>query len=306
MGHCTGFSRISSDKGFLLIQNSIRSPYFQLAWEEAIALSMPSLCFKYGVRIWKCQKTIVLGISEKESMTIHADILRKFQNFYPSFLQSKNIFKTTKDTQESTIWIARRASGGGTVFQSVPENINFSLFCDISEKRQLYPIRHSYEILLGIVRKALQKLGIFPVCAGTSDISIFTNSPNGSFNLKKISGNAQFRKGNILVQHGTLILDSKIISEIEKYQLHPPTEPDYRKHRSHIEFLTSFPGSFDAETFGLSLFEELSCYMEGNAINETYLKGDSLQIKSLLRKSLEKARQLCMEKYSQPKWIFKG
>ena len=59
---------------------------------------------------------------------------------------------------------------------------------------------------------------------------------------KKISGNAQSRKRNFFLHHGTFLynFDIKIIS---RYLKIPSKEPVYRKKRSHEDFLANIPAA---------------------------------------------------------------
>jgi len=57
---------------------------------------------------------------------------------------------------------------------------------------------------------------------------------------KKISGNAQARKKKYFLHHGTFLYDFDI-GKIPYYLKYPPKEPNYRKNRSHSDFLTNIP-----------------------------------------------------------------
>jgi lipoate---protein ligase len=291
---------MSSATSFLICQDSLRDPYFQLAWEEALALSMPQFEMKLGVRIWKTFRTIVLGISEKEFETIEANTLEEFNKFFTIY---KNSFKNQKSKlnvkeKRDQLLIARRASGGGTVFHDHPGNLNFSLFVDISNNSELYPIKKSYDVLLGIARDALAEQAIIAATAGKSDISV--KMEDGV--LKKISGNAQFRKKNVIVQHGTLILSPALFDQVEKFQLHPPEEPEYRNKRSHREFLTSIDKPLDEMKYASSMLIKLKQYLglSEEKDNQTHITNTAF-----MKQSLRKAKELKEGKYADPNWILK-
>lgn len=293
---------------FLFNQRSIRDPYTQIAWEEALALTMRKFGIKYGIRLWRNLPTLVLGISEKENETIENSYLNEFKfefrKSYQSKLQSTPCNK--KFPNLSSAWIVRRASGGGTVFQNSTSNLNFSLFLDIADKQELYPVQNSYNFLLGVVIQALAMQDITAVSAGKSDLSI--KMPNGS--LRKISGNAQFRKKDMIVQHGTLILDESLFQEIEKYQLHPPEEPEYRARRTHRDFLAAIESPLDENQFGLDLLNLLSQSKLADLPQE---KNSSLTSKNtpntrqfaFLKESLRLRKTLMLQKYSDNNWLWK-
>lgn len=288
---------------FTIVQKSLRDPYFQLAWEEALALTMAEFQIKLGVRIWSNHNTIVLGISENELSTIFNPTVDRFYNFKQSLDLGK--FDTFTPPE---VWIARRASGGGTVYQGIPGNLNYSIFLDISNNQELYPIQHSYNVLLDVICSALMRQGCTAISAGKSDISI--ESPDGS--LKKISGNAQFRKRNILVQHGTLILSPDLFDQVEKFQLHPPEEPEYRAKRSHREFLTHVDSEIKEDLLAsdiLSILKEyLTNHSSDNQLTPPYKNraNASPTLFQFYKASIKKAKELRSSKYSSNNWIFRG
>jgi lipoate-protein ligase A len=177
---------------------------------------------------------------------------------------------------------------------------------DIADKQELYPVQNSYNFLLGVVIQALAMQDITAVSAGKSDLSI--KMPNGS--LRKISGNAQFRKKDMIVQHGTLILDESLFQEIEKYQLHPPEEPEYRARRTHRDFLAAIESPLDENQFGLDLLNLLSQSKLADLPQE---KNSSLTSKNtpntrqfaFLKESLRLRKTLMLQKYSDNNWLWK-
>jgi len=235
---------------FYFPESKIRSPYQNLAIEEAISLNMNKFNLMGGIRLWRNPRTIVLGLSENPKLTIKEHIIDRFVN-------GKHELTKNRDFASDFTYIARRASGGGTVFHDPSGNINYSIYVNLELRKELFSVKDSYDILLGIVRKSLAKQLIASESKGKSDITITEDGI-----LKKISGNAQFRKKNCIVQHGTLILQNRLIDEVSEVLLHPPEEPDYRKARNHRDFLTSLPNSFDVQTFGKDLFDEFHSYLD--------------------------------------------
>jgi lipoate-protein ligase A len=228
----------------------IRSPYSNLAIEEAIALNLAKENLIGGIRLWKNPPTIVLGLSENPNLTIEPKVIQNFQSNMEFGLRKKY-------PNDQAIYIARRASGGGTVYQDPIGNINYSIYVNLNKQKDLFSVKESYQILLGLVIKALNKQLVDASSNGKSDITI---SDAGV--LKKISGNAQFRKKNCIVQHGTLILQDSLIDRVTGLLLHPPEEPEYRKARKHRDFLTALPNHFDVDAFGDALFQEFRTYLQ--------------------------------------------
>jgi lipoate---protein ligase len=234
---------------FYLDETGKNNPYYNLAREEALALSLVEFGLKGGIRFWTNSKTIVLGLSDSVSKNVPEQIIQNWEKVFVKLT-------TTKIVNFSNIWIARRSSGGGTVYQDHPGNLNYSLFINLKEKRELFPVKDSYQILLGLVDQTIQRQGITSTLTGKSDLSL--EKDGGFF---KISGNSQFRKKDCIVQHGTLILDPNLIETISGHLFHPPEEPEYRKKRSHREFLTSLPAHFSAESFKKDLKSQFMDYL---------------------------------------------
>lgn len=92
--------------------------------------------------------------------------------------------------EQNKIELARRISGGGAVYHDLG-NINFSFITNYDKKA-------GYEKFLKPIISFLNSLGLNAEFHGRNDILC-----NGA----KISGNAQFIKGNRIVSHGTLLFD---------------------------------------------------------------------------------------------------
>lgn len=235
---------------FFFPETSLRTPYYNLAIEEAVALNLVKFNLLCGVRIWKNPNSIIIGLSEDPYRNIKETIVQKSNELL-------NQTPVSKKPKKDSCYVARRASGGGTVFHSPTGNINYSFYMNSLVRKELFPVKESYEILLGLVVKSLAKQGFEAIPGGKSDL---TFSHAGI--QKKISGNAQFRKKNCIVQHGTLILNQKLIDDVTDILLHPPEEPEYRKKRSHSEFLTPLPSHFSLERWTSDLVNTTREYLD--------------------------------------------
>lgn len=115
----------------------------------------------------------------------NAVIIGKNQNAY------EEIKKDYID--EYDIKLARRLSGGGAVYQDLG-NICFSFITTYNKKS-------GYDRFLKPIIEYLNSLGLNAEFKGRNDILC-----NGA----KISGNAQYIKGNKIVSHGTLLFDADL------------------------------------------------------------------------------------------------
>ena len=131
--------------------------------------------------------------------------------------------------------VLRRASAGGCVLQG-PGSLNYTLALRRASHPALDGIRSSYCHLLGRACKALSTLGIQAEHAGISDLAI---------EGRKISGNAQKRRRNAILHHGTLLYRLRA-EQMRRYLKEPADRPDYRGDRSHDDFLTQIPVTSEA------------------------------------------------------------
>jgi lipoate-protein ligase A len=138
--------------------------------------------------------------------------------------------------REKKIPILRRCSGGGTVVQG-PGCLNYALALRIPDSGPLTHIGQTNQHILAQHRKALQPMLGQPVSIeGTSDLALLG---------RKISGNAQRRRKQALLFHGTLLYKADL-ALIGAALLLPPHMPDYRQARGHEDFLAICPAERDA------------------------------------------------------------
>ena len=194
----------------LLRDISFQAPEENIIFDEVLLSLAESGRAGESLRFWESQKLfIVLGRICKEEDDLNCPVVKM-----------------------DGIPVLRRASGGGTVIQG-PGCLNYSLILSKENNPALCDLRKSYELILTQVIKALKYSNVsaafFPIC----DIALLENH-------KKISGNAQKRGRKFILHHGTILYDFDL-SQIERYLKIPTSIPDYRKSRSHLDFVTNVP-----------------------------------------------------------------
>lgn len=128
--------------------------------------------------------------------------------------------------QEDNVKIFKRPTGGESVVLS-PQMVVFS--ARFTKKQEEKP-GVFFNLINSCLIEELSKLGIENLSSkGISDLSI---------GGKKIMGSSMYLKGDLLFYHAVINV-SEDVSKISKYLKHPSKEPDYRKGRSHDEFVTS-------------------------------------------------------------------
>lgn len=228
--------------------------FFNLALEEYAFQNLRD--DEYFI-LWKNDKCIVLG---------------RYQNAFEEI----NI----KEAEKAGVKVARRNSGGGTVFHD-KGNLNYSIIKNL-EKHSFI----DYDSYLMPVISALNSMGIKAEKSKTSDIII---------DGKKISGSAQSsRKGRVL-HHGTLLFnaDLSFLNKILK-----PTEArvESRSVKSVRSAVTNIVEHIDKnKNISLDDFKNSLLYE---------LFPDGIQKHDFTKKQLEDIIDLKTTKYSDWQWNF--
>ena len=128
--------------------------------------------------------------------------------------------------EKANVPILRRKGGGGTVVLGPGCLIlTFAFYAkDIfANTKYFYMINELWiRAIQEVVNVNLSQKGISDISAGE----------------KKIAGTSIFRKKNLLVYQGSMLVDVNLNS-ISNLLSHPSKEPDYRQGRSHADFLTT-------------------------------------------------------------------
>ncbi len=144
------------------------NPFFCLAAEEYLLKNFDDDIFV----LWQSDNTVVVG---------------KHQNALGEI--------NYKFVREKNITVARRISGGGTVFHDAG-NVNFSFIKNVKS-----PAEISFKQFTMPIVEALGKLSVTAITSGRNDLLI---------EGKKISGNAEHIFKNRVLHHGTLLFNSDL------------------------------------------------------------------------------------------------
>jgi lipoate-protein ligase A len=142
--------------------------------------------------------------------------------------------------------ILRRCSGGGTVVQG-PGCLNYAVILRITETGPTRSISTANQYVMERIRAGIQTANGNRQSAisiqGHTDLAIITPHALRPTALK-FSGNAQRRRKNHLLFHGTLLLSFNLplISELLNM---PSLQPDYRNDRKHEQFIANLNLSAD-------------------------------------------------------------
>ena len=177
--------------------------------------------------------------------------------------------------QAQGIPILRRCTGGGTILQG-PGCLNYSLILRTESNPPLMSIHTTNQFILQRHQAALQ-----PLLERAIELQGHTDLALGQ---RKFSGNAQRRKKEFLLFHGTFLLDFDL-PLLELVLPMPTRQPEYRRQRSHTEFLTNL--KLPPEALKRAL---LNCWSPRQELAEA----PSEIIEALVR-----------DKYSRREWTFR-
>jgi lipoate-protein ligase A len=130
--------------------------------------------------------------------------------------------------------IYRRASGGAAIVAG-RGCLMYGVVLRYAGREHVRLLDEMHRHVLGQMRSALEPLVGDVEHAGTCDLSI---------GGRKFSGNAVRCKRDHLLYHGT-VLYAFDLGLIERLLLAPPRQPEYRRARSHHDFVMNIPVSAD-------------------------------------------------------------
>jgi len=152
----------------------IQDAFTAMATDEAIMEAVSRNEISPTIRFWRWQPSAVsIG-------------------YFQSLMEEVNLDKC----RELGIDVVRRKTGGGAVFHDFSGEITYSVI----GPEKIFPkgIHESYSLICSWIVDGLRNLGISSEFRPINDIVV---------NGKKISGNAQTRRREVLWQHGTVLYD---------------------------------------------------------------------------------------------------
>ena len=229
------------------------NPYFNLATEE------------YLLKI-KDEEIFLIYINEP------CVVVGKHQNL----LSEINL----QYTLDHNIKLARRISGGGTVYQDL-NNLNFSFIHNCTNFEQINFTKFTYPVL-----EALCEMGLDVSFSGRNDLLV---------DSKKISGNAMHIFKTRVLSHGTLLFNTDLnkLSAALKNQPQRYIDKSIKSFRSKVTNISNYlesPKTIDE--FSLILFRLIN----DKSINSI--------IKPITNQETELINQISKTKFETWEWIY--
>jgi len=237
----------------ICIQQKDTDPYFNLAAEEYLLKNFAEDVFM----LWQSDSAIVVGK--------HQNALAEINHRY---------------VYENGIKVARRLSGGGTVFHD-PGNLNFTFIKNIAEIDKI-----NFKVFTQPVIDVLRKLGLDAYPSGRNDLLL---------NGKKISGNAEHVYKKRVLHHGTLLFNSQLqkLKNALKVDLSRFEDKAVQSNRSAVANIIDFLGEpMMVEAFASFVF---------TGIKTDLSDAEVFQFSEEDKKAI---RQLRDEKYATWDWIY--
>jgi lipoate-protein ligase A len=188
--------------------------------------------------------------------------------------------------KEYGVDVIRRITGGGAVYHDYNGEITYSLVAPEDDPKIPRDILASYQLICGAIVNGLKGMGIDSEFKPVNDIVA---------GGKKISGNAQTRRHGVVLQHGTVLVDSDIrrmfqvlrVSEAKiSDKLIQAVEERVTNLRRYLDRTVTFKESRDALIKG---FED--------TLDITLVPGELTEPEEQLVKELH-------NKYSSHEWVF--
>lgn len=227
-------------------------PFFCLATEEYLLKNFTEDIFM----LWQSEGTVVLGKHQNALAEINYPFVRK-----------------------NNITVARRISGGGTVFHDAG-NVNFSFIKSINS-----PAEISFRRFTEPVREALAELGIEATTSGRNDLLI---------EGLKVSGNAEHVFKKRVLHHGTLLFNSDLENLGQAIKVVPGkyTSKAVQSNRSPVANISSF------------LKQEMKIADFVNFLIKVQLKKEGNKVYQLTSSDVETIQKLAREKFKTWDWKF--
>jgi len=244
--------------------------YRNLAVDEALAKTyLESENTLNTLRFWESDKAVVIG----RFQCVHKEVNLSY-------------------CDENGIAIARRFTGGGTVYHDLG-NLNYSLRLHQSHEYVPRGLKDLYETFIGSIVKSLNSINV-PARFDPVGSCIRIGS-------KKISGTAGWIKRGISFIHGTLLINADLESLQES--LNPPKEqPVFLRDKTRIRCMDSKRDSVTNIALEMDACPSRSEMQKAiiDALSE--LSGEPINKGPLTQAEVDTSQTLYQTLYSQPIW----
>jgi len=198
-----------------------------------------------------------------------------------------------KNCRKHQVDIVRRISGGGAVYHDYDGEVTYSIII-ATEDLGTGDIFAAYKQICNGLIEAIKTLGI----KADFNPGDPKNCPNISVNGRKISGSAQSHKSNVLLQHGTLLVD------VDLKKMFTFLNVPWAKTCMEVINVAEKKITSVKQELGSSISMEEACQALVKGFEKAL--GISLKKGNLTDYEQKLTKKLCEEKYSTDDWNFNG
>jgi len=238
----------------------------------------------YNQGAWNMALDEVLLLKSMSSSTANYDIpILRLYGWQPpavsiGYFQSMDEEVDVEKCKQMSIDVVRRITGGGAVLHE--SELTYSFITKVYPKN----IMESYNLICEPVVICINKLGFNAKFAPLNDITV---------DNKKVSGNAQTRKKNVLLQHGTILLDVNVEKMFSVLKV--PCEK--------IKDKMMMINDVKARVMGLNKTFEQVAYNLKECFSEKFAA--EIIVDSLTTEERENTTKLANDKYTSDSWNWK-
>lgn len=235
-------------------------PYTIMAINEVLLMDLK----ENTALIWEIKKSIILGYFQNPELELNLEKAKDYQ-------------------------ITRRITGGGLAFaDSKEKQLHYGIVAFIDDEKIPMNIEKSYEKICQIIVKTISHYKLDAEFVPINDVVI---------NNKKISGSAQVRRENKLLQHGTLLIDFDIeeMLNITKIPFEKISDKAISSLRDRMTWLENeLNRDIDIKEVKAIMKEKIAEVFDVELIDKPLTIEETRKVQDLI------------PKYIDEKWIYRG